>query len=354
MWQPNAERTGGQLSASNIITHSEGGYNFYTINTDGKKYIIGGMPCEYSEIYVSEAKNAVAAILLTSNPKYCGTIEPAIRCNPKLEIYATAAGLRNIKEIINTDINEVLIKDGIEADGIKFVITPGLPWVDTVSAVYENTLFSGAMFSGGTDFAEYFKNSDLSLNIGFVKSALDRFDELEINRICPSYGDEHNNVDEIFSAYRGLANVKANETPYVSIIYSSEFGFTKSLAEHLRDELSGEFDVYFQTAENADISKINKSDALFIGTNTLNRNAPQAVWDVITRLDLVNKRGMGYFVFGSFGWAGDGIKLVDKTLSAMGMKRYEKPFEVLFKPNETDFEKLSKTANRLKETIRNR
>lgn len=354
MRQPNAERTGGQLSAGNIITHSEGGYNFYVINTDGKKYIIGGMPCKYSELYVSETKNAVAVILLTSNPQYCGGIEAAVKCNPKLEIYATASGLRNIKEIINTDVNEVLIKDGIEADGIKFAVTPGLPWVDTVSAVYENTLFSGAMFSGGTDFAEYFKNSDLALNIGFVKSALNRFSELEINRICPSYGDEQNNVDGILTAYGELVSCEENESPCISIIYSSEFGFTKSLAERLRDEMCGEFDIYFQTAENADISKINKSKALFIGTNTLNRNAPQAVWDVITRLDLVNNRGMGYFAFGSFGWAGDGIKLVDKTLSAMGMKRYEKPFEVLFKPNETDFEKLSKTANRLKEAIRNR
>ena len=64
------------------------------------------------------------------------------------------------------------------------------------------------------------------------------------------------------------------------------------------------------------------------------------IWDAVTSLDLVNKRRMPYLVFGSYGWAGDGIKLIHKTLSAMGMKAAAKPVEVLFKPDENDLGKL--------------
>ena len=56
---------------------------------------------------------------------------------------------------------------------------------------------------------------------------------------------------------------------------------------------------------------------------------------------------MPYFVFGSFGWAGDGIKLVDKTLSALGLKQASKPVEVLFRPKAEDLEKLKKATERL-------
>ena len=86
---------------------------------------------------------------------------------------------------------------------------------------------------------------------------------------------------------------------------------------------------------------------LIIGTKTINRNAPQKVWDIVTSLDLVNKRSMPYFVFGSFGWAGDGIKLIDKTLQAMGMKQASKPVEVLFAPSDKDFEQMDKAITKL-------
>ena len=63
--------------------------------------------------------------------------------NPDVDVYATSAGLRNIKEIINRDINECLIKDNMEISGIKFIIAPNLSWVDTVLAMYSGILFSG-------------------------------------------------------------------------------------------------------------------------------------------------------------------------------------------------------------------
>lgn len=349
----------------NITVVSENGYNFYIAETDGRSVVIGGLPHE-SEAYTQAVKTADALVLLTSKPEFNGGLCGALEQNPGISIYASPAGLRNIKEIINRDINENVIKDSTELFGIRFMVTPNLHWVDTVMALYGGVLFSGEMFSGFDGSAVGLKNyfdSVLAVNKPFVLSALDRLENEDVSYIYPSFGltcpqgevcisaEPH----ELFAKYREWADVPDNKKPCAVVVYSSRYGFTKSLAEHAEKELSKYFETEIFDADSCDCNtaaeKINKSDALVIGTRTINRNAPQGIWDIITRIDLVNKRRMPYFVCGSFGWAGDGIKLVDKTLTAMGMKAVSKPIEVLFKPTDDDFKKIEKAVLKLYENI---
>ena len=331
------------MSANNVYIHTVGGYNFYSFITDGKKYIIGGVPQKYKNDYIAEANNASAIILLTSKPEFCGGVGDVVANNPDIDVYATSAGLRNIKEIINRDINECLIKDNMEIGGIKFIIAPNLSWVDTVLATYSGILFSGELFSGD----EEYYNENLAVNRDFVKSAIERVKTLDINSIFPAKGEVCDVATAILQ-YETFTAIPEKTKSLLSIVYSSEYGFTRKMAEYAKKILTEDYDVYFTEAAACDMAVVNNSDVLIIGTNTINRNAPQAVWDVITRLDLVNMRQTPYFVFGSFGWAGDGIKLVDKTLQSMGMKQIAKPVEVLFNPSEKDFTQLEKAIAKLK------
>ncbi len=342
MWICNAERTGGPLSANNIMIIKTGGYTFYSLIANDKKYIIGGVPEEYKDSYIAEAEDASAIVLLTSKPEFTGGVAEVVEQNPNIGVYATSAGLRNIKEIINREVNEHLIKDNMKLDGIKFIVAPNLPWVDTTLAVYDDVLFSGELFSGDAEY--YTKN--LSVNREFVKSAVERVKGLGVRYISTAMGNVED-VDGTIAMYESLTQPTVNPRPLVSIIYSSEYGYTRQLAECAECELSKDYDVYFTEASRCDMSVVNRSDMLIIGTNTINRNAPKSIWNVITSLDLVNMRRTPYFVFGSFGWAGDGIKLVDKTLQAMGMKQASKPVEVLFAPDTNDFLNLEKAIAKL-------
>ncbi|MGN0164481.1 MAG: hypothetical protein ACI4EA_13040, partial [Candidatus Ornithomonoglobus sp.] len=81
--------------------------------------------------------------------------------------------------------------------------------------------------------------------------------------------------------------------------------------------------------------------------DTINRSAPKRIWDAVTGIDMVNKKGTPYFVFGSYGWSGDGTKLIEKTLGAMGLRQIMKPVEVILKPDTSDFERLDKAAERI-------
>lgn len=339
------------MSVIKIDVASVEGYNLHAIHHMGQKWIIGGVPERLKKEYIDIAKDADAIILLTSKPEFCGGIDEVLDINPNVRIYATSAGLRNIKEIVNREINECLIKDGMEVDWFEFYITPNIHWVDTAMVNFNGTLYSGEMFSQSDSMERYYRNN-LHVNRVFVKSALERLVDEEIESIIPFIGQEIDDVKSAFDIYRELTE-DTEHTPTAVVLYSSEYGYTSSMAEFLKDKLCEEYSVYLIDANIADreeaTQKLNTCDLIVVGTNTINRNAPKKIWDIITGLDLINKRGTPYFVFGSFGWAGDGIKLIDKTLSAMGLKPVAKPVEVLFNPTEEDFKKLEKVAQKANE-----
>ena len=337
------------MSASNITVHTVDKYNFYTVTTDGKKFIIGGVPYELCQDYVNEAIKCDGIILLTSKPEFCGGLDKVLDSRPDIEIYATSAGLRNIKEIVNRDINEHLIKDMSEISGIKFFVIPNVHWVDSAAVMYEHALFSGELFSGGDNLEEYYKDT-LSVNRSFVQLATQRIKELNPHIIYPSIGKAEHDTASLLSAYEKLTH-EYGHNKTATVLYHSTYSFTKAMAEYVAQLLGAEFEVNLIDSAKTDAGYatdcINSSDIIAVGTNTINRNAPKAIWDIITGIDTVNKRNMPYFVFGSFGWAGDGIKLISKTLSALGLKEITKPVEVLFKPKDEDFAKLRKATEKL-------
>ena len=335
------------MSADNIKKYSAEGYNWYVLNTGAKKYAIGGVPERYAGEYIKSAAAADAAILLTANPEFSGGLAALLEIKPDMEIYGGSAALRNIKEILNRSVNERLIKDDMTENGLRFLITPGLHWVDTIMAEYGGALFSGQLFSGGAE-AESYYNERLAVNRGFVADALERLCNADISVILPAYGGEAR--ADIIKKYRRYA-AKEDKKRLAVIIYSSRFGYTKELAEHLKNALGKTCAVEIYDAEKTEravlTAAINTADMLAVGTRTSDRNAPRCIWDAITGIDLMNRRGRPYFVFGSFAWAGDGIRLIDRTLTAMGMRQAAKPVDVLLKPTYADMERMDKAVKAL-------
>ncbi len=238
------------------------------------------------------AENGAGVVLLSARPEYYGALLRVLEINPDIPIYATAASLRSIKEILNRKINERLIKNSMVIDGYEFRIRPSVSWIDSV---------------------EVYKGGELVI----------------------SEPEETAERDDI-------------EVPAAFIAYASRYGFTKRLAETAAAELSDTYNVILKNAYEMtadDYRLMNSADILLIGTHTINRNAPECVWKLIASLDAARKRGMNYLVFGSYGWAGDAIGLINSALKEMGMRPVSKPVRALFNPNDDDIETMSKMSN---------
>lgn len=340
------------MSANRIEIRTEGTYNYYIVETADRKITIGGVPEKYSESYIGTAASSDAVILLTANPEFTGGLGTALEANPNLEVYATAAGLRNIKQILNRDINERLIKDEMVLGGIRFFITPNLSWIDSCMALYDGALFSGEAFSGAGagGLEEEFKRR-LFASRAFAFSAAKRLSGEGVERICPAVGSALSDAAGAFRLYRELCRAEKPGKGSAVILYSSRFGYTEALAKRLEERLKGALSVTMAELDalSADeaAALLNSAGVLLVGTDTINRNAPRKLWDAVISLDLMNKKGTPYFVFGSHGWSGDGARLIDRTLEIMGMRRAAKPVDVILKPDEGDLKRIDEAADRI-------
>lgn len=337
--------------SDNITQYTFGGVNFYSVTAGESHVMIGCAPENYGKEFADAARGADAVILLTSKLEYAAGLNVLINCRPDVVVYASPAGLRNIKEIVNADVNGFVIKEGMRCPLIPelvFFVTPGISWVDTVTVSYNEILFSGELFSGNDTeqgFDGFYKET-LAVNKGFVKTAAARLANKNIRLICPARGSVivKSDVPSAMEKYILWSEQRIKENKKALVLYASRSGFTEFLARKAAARLEKEYEVSLVNAYEEQIrevsEKIDEADILLVGTHTINRNAPREIWNAVTGIDLINKREMEYLVFGSYAWAGDGIKLVDSALASMGMKRVSKPVEALFKPSADDVEKL--------------
>jgi flavorubredoxin len=84
--------------------------------------------------------------------------------------------------------------------------------------------------------------------------------------------------------------------------------------------------------------ELELTDLLLVGSPTINRDAPPTVWRALSLLSSVTPRGKLGAVFGSYGWSGEGVKLVEERLKGL---KYDLPVSGLcfrFKPTAEDIQ----------------
>lgn len=299
-----------------------------------------------------------------------GSIERVLELNPDIEVIGTIAAIKNLKEITNSAFNEHVAKDGAEldlGDGkiLRFMITPNLPWPDTMMTYLksEKILFSCNAFSTNRsvsedDYEYNLKacfNSSISLFKPFVLKTTEKLSALDIGMICTGSGIiPEKYVREAIKKYAEWSRTVENEKKTAIIFYVSDSGYTAHMAKIIeRTMLECGVDVKsFDITESYEVPELlNSADALVFGTPTINKNAAKPVWKIISELDLVNMKNTSCFVFGSYGWGGEGLYLVHNHLKLLRMKPFEKPFGCVFKPSSEDETELIKYTKRFVESL---
>ena len=108
----------------------------------------------------------------------------------------------------------------------------------------------------------------------------------------------------------------------VGIIYCSAYGCTRALADAAAKALTADgmqvttLDVVFAAPETVS-ALVNACDVVLFGTPTINRNAPEAIWNAVHGVDAINTRGRAAGAFGSFGWTGEAAGMVQEQLLSL-------------------------------------
>ena len=81
---------------------------------------------------------------------------------------------------------------------------------------------------------------------------------------------------------------------------------------------------------------IEASKAVLFGTPTFAGDAVQPTWDAINLLSTVSIKGKKAAVFGSYGWGGEGLRLVADRLNGLRLTTFEEIYRAKLVPSDDE------------------
>lgn len=278
---------------------------------------------------------------------HSGSLPMIMEHCPNAEIYATLKGAEGLNRHYkkNWEINTVKAGSSLNLGKreISFVPTPMVHWPDNMVtySAYDKILFSNDSFGQHIatqerfdyelpigileeEAAKYYANIVLPYGAQVVK-ALEVAKQLEIEWILPSHGIIwHEHIPRLMELYDKWANNVTDDK--AMIIYDSMWGTTENMAKMIRSafEESGSVAelVNLRYTHISDImTKILNTKYICIGSPTLNNNILPTVASFLTYLKgLAPKKRYG-LAFGSYGWGGQSIPMLDKAMEEMKFER---------------------------------
>lgn len=310
-------------------------------------------------------------ILQHTEPDHSGSIAELLEHAPNARILCSKPASLYLPSIANEDLPIDVVKDGdvIDLGGhtLQFISAPFLHWPDTI---FTYDASCGALFTcdafgchfaaenvlaSKTDVAfkearRYYYDCIVSPFAPHVTKAIEHVNELKlpaINAILPSHGpvlDE--NPAEAISLYAAWAKERAPLTgKHVLIGYVTCYGYTRMLAEAFRSALIPRgatvdmVDLADITPEEA-AARILTADVLAIGSPTVNADALPPIWRALAEVPVPVIRGRKAVIFGSYGWSGEAVPMLEQRLSGLSYKVLG-TYKTRFKPDQAALDDMS-------------
>ena len=287
-------------------------------------------------------------------PDHTGALPELMRRAPQAQLLISQKAQSMLKALLKQDdfcFTPVMTGDKISLGDrtLSFFHTPYLHWPDTQCSylVEEKTLFSGDAFGchfcdarlfndevGDFRFSfEYYYAHIMRPFKEYVNRALDLIEPLlPLHSILPAHGPMLRDQPQRYvQRYRELScsalqsEIDADEKTLL-IFYISSYGNTRRMAEAIYEgAMSVEHvRVSLYDLEGSEIAPfvdlIEGADGILFGTPTINGDAVKPVWDLLSSLVVINLKSKLGGVFGSYGWTGEGVKMVEDRLRGLKLR----------------------------------
>jgi flavorubredoxin/flavin reductase (DIM6/NTAB) family NADH-FMN oxidoreductase RutF len=172
-----------------------------------------------------------------------------------------------------------------------------------------------------------------------VDTALDRLEPLTLKCLAPGHGPlVKYSLSRFWQDYRHWCQQQTQRSLRVALLYTSAYGNTAKLADALSKGLMAT-DVTVeainceQTPAETIADRVTTCDGFIIGSPTLGGHAPVQIQTALgTILANVPKTKLAG-VFGSYGWSGEAIDLLEQKLRDAGYRFGFDPIRVRFSPD---------------------
>lgn len=185
-----------------------------------------------------------------------------------------------------------------------------------------------------------------------VDALVERLEELDIRTIAPGHGPAiEASWRSLLNDYRRWGEGQQNASLSVALLFASAYGNTAAIADALARGVSrtgirvSSLNCEFTPADEL-VSTIQQADAVLIGSPTLGGHAPTPIVSALGTLLAEGDRGKPVGVFGSFGWSGEAVDLLETKLRDGGFSFGFEPIRVKFSPDAARVKELEETGTR--------
>lgn len=349
-----------------VVMYTEYGttYNSYVVKGSEKTVLIEAAKGKFFEEHLERLNDITTPekidylVVNHTEPDHTGSIEKLLDINPNMTIIGSAFAIKFLKEITNKDFKSKIVKDGEEISlgnkTLTFLSVPFLHWPDSMYTYIkeDKTLFTCDSFGchycdekvfndliegDFLDAYKYYFDCIMGPFKDYIKNALDKIKDLEIETICPGHGPVLRTDIEKYVKYyeEWCKNDKIDE---IVIGYVSSYGYTKVLAEEVFKgvEASGiKAKLYdLETADKEEVlSNIGVAKGLLIGTPTIADDTLPPIWNILVSLNANVHKGLKAGVFGSYGWNGAGITNVEGRFKQLKFKMPVESLKIILNPS---------------------
>ena len=256
-----------------------------------------------------------------------------------------------------------------EGHVLRLIPTPTPRWPGGLMAFEETSglLMSGKFFAAhlcSESFAEanrgsteedrrYFYDCLMAPMARQVDAVVERLEELDIRTIAPGHGPA------ISESWRSLLNdyhrwgaSQGRARLAVALLFASAYGNTAAIADGLAqgvgrtgvrvESINCEF-----TPPEQLLAAIRSCDAILIGSPTLGGHAPTPIVSALGTVLAEGDRSKPVGVFGSFGWSGEALDLLESKLRDGGFRFAFEPIRVKFSPDAATLKTIEETGTAL-------
>lgn len=342
-------------------------YNAYLVRGE-KRAVVDTVPDEFAEPFMRNLAALVDPrqidfiVVQHTEVDHAGCLRRLMEAAPQARVLATKPGRLYLQDILNARIECSTVEDleSVSLGGrtLRFIPAPFMHWPDTMFTWLpeERLLFSCDAFGthtcgermyddqAGEFAADFHRYYDLIMrpyrDKALAGAMLVR--DLDIRMICPGHGPIlRTNPGQYVRKYVEWATLPERSKPYVAIFYVSAHGSTRKLAEAMaagvqRVGVDAEV-VHVTEADDARLRRvIEEADGLIFGAPTIVRDLPPPMWRALACLSTVKLRARRAAAFGSYGWSGETVGIIEQRLREMRLPVLESGVRVKFTPDEAD------------------
>ncbi|MDJ0773219.1 MAG: diflavin flavoprotein [Mastigocoleus sp. MO_167.B18] len=374
--------------------------NSYLIESD-KVALIDPPGETFTEIFLDGLKSRIDitkidyVIIGHVNPNRAITLKALWELAPQITFVCSNPGAISLRKAFATEDSsetkdlplKVMRGDEIldlgQGHQLSFIPTPNPRYPDEICTYDSRTeiLFSDKLFGahicgdqvfdeGWQAFQEdrrYYYDCLMAPHARQVEKALDKLSEFPARLYAPGHGPlVRYGLIELTKSYRQWSKQQTTQDTNVALIYASAYGNTATIAQAIargitKSGVSVE-SINCEFADPEDIrTAVEKSAGFVIGSPTLGGHAPTPIQTALGIVLSAATKNKLAGVFGSFGWSGEAVDIIESKLKDAGYKFGFDAIRVKFKPNDltlqtceeagTDFAQALKKVKKVRAKI---